>query len=100
MRYTLMTVFLFGAALFGAATTASAHPGHGGGPGHFHSHNHGSVIIYRSNFVSPYYFNNYSNFYYQQPVILHRRHLHGHNGLHNHGGLFIRTGGIRFGIHH
>ena len=44
MKRAFITVFLFGAALFGATQMASAHPGHGGGHGHvhMHSHNHGA----------------------------------------------------------
>ena len=110
-RFALPALFV-AAAFFAFNSTASAHPGHGGGPGHSHggggygsyygqSYGGGSCRSggfgyspYRSNYYrsQPRGFGNYGNSY----------HNHGHNHAHNHGynsgGLRIRTGSFGFGI--
>lgn len=105
MKRFALPALLVAAAFFTFNSTASAHPGHGGGPGHSHGGGYGSYYGpsygYGGGCNSGYRgYGSYrrSSGYYLQPRSYgnfgHQHHNHGYNS----GGLRIRTGNFGFGI--
>lgn len=121
MKRFALPMLMVGIAVFGMSAVASAHPGHGGGPGH--SHGQSSNYYGQSRCGSGYgnYNQGYQSSYYVQPR---RSSGYGYSGYgnsynqygngysqygngynqynqgHNHGGIRLRTGSFGFGLGH